>query len=268
MSDPTLLTGPALGLILLLGLRHGLDPDHIAVIDNLTFRAAAERPRWAPWIGTFFALGHSLAVAAVAIGFAILAPRFAWPAWAVAAADWAVIGLLILVGALNLQALRRPGVYAPVGWRQGLVPRALRGSSHPLAVVMVGIVFGLVFDTATQAAAWGLAAASTAGVGGAVAVAAVFAAGMILTDTADSHIVAALLRDRGDVERVRRYRRGVGWLIVALSFGMAAYALAGLLISGAGDLSDGVFTALGLAMAAAVVGGLVWERRRVRDETA
>lgn len=264
MSEPALLTGPALGLILLLGLRHGLDPDHIAVIDNLTLRATEERPRWAPWTGTLFAVGHSLAVAVVAVGFAIVAPRFVWPAWATEAADWAVIGLLVLVGALNLRALQRAGAYTPVGWRQGLVPRALRTSSHPLAVVTVGIVFGLVFDTATQAAAWGLAAASTAGLGGAVAVAAVFAAGMILTDTADSHIVARLLRDRGDAERVRRYRRGVGWLIVALSFGMAAYALAGRLVAGSAELSEGLFTGLGVAMALTVVGALAWERLRTR----
>ena len=163
MSTPEILTGPALGLILLLGLRHGLDPDHIAVVDNLTFRAAEERPRWAPWIGTLFALGHSLAVAAVAVGVAVLTPRFVLPAWVSSAVDWAIIVLLVLVGSLNLLALRHPGAYVPVGWRQGLIPGALRDSSHPLAVVMVGIVFGLVFDTATQAAAWGLAASSTAG---------------------------------------------------------------------------------------------------------
>ncbi len=264
MSAPEILTGPALGLILLLGLRHGLDPDHIAVVDNLTFRAAEERPRWAPWIGTLFAIGHSLAVAAVAVGAAALTPRFVLPAWVSSAVDWAVIVLLVLVGSLNLLALRRPGAYAPVGWRQGLIPGALRDSSHPLAVVMVGIVFGLVFDTATQAAAWGLAASSTAGVSGAMVVAAVFAVGMILTDTADSRIVATLLRDRGDVDRVRRYRRGVGWLIVAMSFGMALYALAGKLIADEGSVSDDLFMGMGVSMALAVVALLLWGRQRVR----
>ena len=267
MSDPGILTGPALGLVLLLGLRHGLDPDHIAVIDNLTFRAAEERPRWAPWTGTLFAIGHSLSVAAVAIGVAMLFPRFAWPDWASTVIDWAVIGLLMLVGVLNLLALRRPGAYTPVGWRQGLIPRALRGSSHPLAIVTTGIVFGLVFDTATQAAAWGLAASSTAGVSGAAIVAAVFALGMILTDTADSRIVAGLLRDRGDPERARRYRRAVGWLIVTMSFGMAAYAVAGFLRPESGDLSDELFSGLGVAMAVAVVALLLWGHRNQRHGT-
>ena len=45
--EPAVVSGSALGLVFLLGLRHGLDPDHIAVIDNLTFPAAEERPRLA-----------------------------------------------------------------------------------------------------------------------------------------------------------------------------------------------------------------------------
>lgn len=262
MSDPALLTGPALGLVLLLGLRHGLDPDHIALIDNLTFRASEERPQWAPWVGTLFAIGHSISVAVVAIGVAIFVPRFDWPTWASAAGDIAVVGLLVLVGTLNLLALRNEGTYAPVGWRHGLIPHALRGSSHPASVVLVGVAFGLVFDTATQAAAWGLAASATGGVAGAATVAVVFALGMILTDTADSQIVARLLRDRADPARVRRYRRGVGWLIVCLSYGMAAYALVGAYLATFPLLPDPLFTILGLVMATSVVVTLVWARRR------
>lgn len=178
----------ALVLIFLLGLRHGLDPDHIVVIDNLTFRAIDERPGWARWTGTLFAIGHSLSVAIVAIGVALVAGRISWPEWVVIAVEWAVIGLLLLVGALNLNALRRP-LYRPVGWRVALVPRAFRSSSHPLAVVFVGMIFGMVFDTATQAAAWGAAAAAGSGITGAIWVALAFAAGMILTDTVDSFIV-------------------------------------------------------------------------------
>ena len=261
MTDPALIGGPALGLVLLLGLRHGLDPDHIAVIDNITFRAADERPRLAPWVGTLFAIGHSLSVAAVALGVAVFVPQLAWPAWMSNLASWTVIALLLLVGTLNLLALRRGDAYVPVGWRQGLLPRALRGSSHPLSIIAIGAVFGLVFDTATQAAAWGLAASSAAGLSGAALVAGVFAAGMILTDTADSQVVARLLRHAGGAERVRRYRRGVGWLIVGLSFGMAAYALAGRWLGDDADLPDVLFTALGAAMAVSVAAALLWNRR-------
>lgn len=185
------------------------------------------------------------------------------PAWIGGAVDGLVIGLLLLVGVLNMRALTNGSQYRATGWRQGLIPRALRDTSHPLAIVAVEMIFGLVFDTTTQAAALGTAASLGGGVQGAIMVAAAFAAGMVLTDTADSQIVARLLRAKGDPERVRRYRRGVGWLIVALSLGMAAYALAAMLSANVG-LADNLFTAVGLTMALAVIGALAVSRQRQR----
>ena len=44
MFQGDLLSLSDLGLMLTLGLRHGLDPDHIAVIDGLTIRALDQRP--------------------------------------------------------------------------------------------------------------------------------------------------------------------------------------------------------------------------------
>lgn len=223
------LSASALGLVFVLGLRHGLDPDHVAVIDNLTFRAADERPSLAPWIGSLFAIGHSLSVAAVALTVSLFAQDLAVPHAFAVALDCAVIGLLLLVGLLNLRALLRPADYRPVGWRVRLLPSGLRENTSPSAVVLTGAIFRLVFDTATQAAAWGAAASAAGGLGGAAAVVLAFAAGMILVDTMDSWTVARLLRRGRERGLVARYRRGVGWLIVALSFGAAAYALAGLL---------------------------------------
>ncbi|WP_432815248.1 nickel permease [Sphingorhabdus sp.] len=242
----------AWALLFILGLRHGLDPDHVAVVDNLTFRAADERPRLAPWVGTLFAIGHSLSVAIVAIIVSSLSGLFEAPAWIGPLVDWAVVGLLLLVGILNLRALRSAATYRPIGWRQGLVPQALRQTSHPAAIIAIGAIFGLVFDTVTQAAAWGAAASAGGGLLETLAVVGVFAAGMILTDTADSQIVARLLRTRGSATRVTRYRRAIGWLIVALSFGMAGYAFLTMLASDY-ELSDAAFSGLGAAMAGTVI---------------
>lgn len=186
---------PVLWLAFLLGLRHALDPDHIAVIDNIVFRTADARPRLAPWTGSFFAAGHSLSVGAVAIGVSLFASAFTIPQWIASVVDSAVIFLLIVVGSLNLAALLKRREYTPVGWRANLVPLRLRASTHPFAIVLIGIVFGLVFDTATQAAAWGAAATAKGGTIGAILIAAVFAAGMLFADTADSQIVARLLRN-------------------------------------------------------------------------
>jgi high-affinity nickel-transport protein len=250
----------ALGLVFLLGLRHGLDPDHIAVIDNMTFLAIDERPHMAAWTGTFFAIGHSLSVAVVALGVVWASGQFIWPEWIVPVVDVMIVALLLLVGLLNLRALLSPGTFTPVGWRQRLIPARLRASSHPMAIIAVGAIFGLVFDTATQAAAWGTVAASGGGAASALLIAGTFALGMILTDTADSQIIVRLLRRGRDPGQVQRYRRGVGWTIVAMSFGMAGYAALGMIQPDFG-MNDAAYTMLGIAMGLTVV-VLAWGRGR------
>jgi high-affinity nickel-transport protein len=48
----------------MLGLRHGFDPDHIAIIDGVSVRYAATKPLLAKWTGTLFAAGHGTVVLA------------------------------------------------------------------------------------------------------------------------------------------------------------------------------------------------------------
>src|ERR1700730_14448243 len=61
------------------GLRHAVDADHIAAIDNVTRKLMQEGKRPVA-VGFFFSLGHStivvLASAAIALGTASLAGRF------------------------------------------------------------------------------------------------------------------------------------------------------------------------------------------------
>ena len=257
-----------LWLMFVLGLRHGLDPDHVAVIDNIVFRAVDDRPRLAQWTGTLFALGHSLSFTVVAVFVSLAAEAVSIPEWIGPVVDGAVIALLLLVGVLNLSALLRRADYTPVGWRAGLVPLKLRNSTHPLAILGIGVIFGLVFDTATQAAAWGAVAATKGGAPAALLIAAAFAAGMLIADTLDSQIVGRLLRTSGRTDAVvRRYRRGVGWVVVGLSFGMAGYGLAetsGLDIG----LSDRLFTALGIVAAGVIIILLVLSRWIARSKSA
>jgi len=78
LADRPALLGTAF-LAYVLGLRHAVDPDHIAAIDNVVRKLMQEgkRPHAA---GLFFALGHSLAVgvaaAAIAATAAAIETRF------------------------------------------------------------------------------------------------------------------------------------------------------------------------------------------------
>ena len=76
-----LLSLSGLVLMFVLGLRHGLDPDHIACIDGLTWRALSHdhNQGYAPWIGTLFAIGHGLLVTSIAVGVSRLTHAVSLP---------------------------------------------------------------------------------------------------------------------------------------------------------------------------------------------
>ena len=70
-----------IGLTFLLGLRHGMDPDHLAMVDNLTRYNVQAAPRVARWCGAWFSLGHGVLVMGVAAGLALLSGEHVLPHW-------------------------------------------------------------------------------------------------------------------------------------------------------------------------------------------
>ncbi len=68
-------------LAFVLGLRHGLDADHLAAIDGLTRCHASAKNRFAPFCGVLFSAGHAGVILFVAIALAALAGRWDPPGW-------------------------------------------------------------------------------------------------------------------------------------------------------------------------------------------
>ena len=54
-------------LVFMLGMRHGLDADHLATIDGLTRFNSRSNPGLARWCGCWFSLGHGAVVVAIAL---------------------------------------------------------------------------------------------------------------------------------------------------------------------------------------------------------
>lgn len=222
--------GALLALAFLLGARHGVDADHLAAIDALA-RVNRARGR----AGWCFAAGHGVVVAAVALAVAALQAQAALPAWLEPLGAWTSVALLLLLGVLNLRALRLGGT--PVGLRS----RWLGGVVRPGGAVAAGALFAVSFDTLALAALFG-------GSGHPLAAAAAFVAGMALVDGLNGWLVARLLQ-RAD-GRAARLARWLGWAIVALSLGLATWALAHLVQPAFAPLPAS-------ALAAAVLAGSV-----------
>ena len=222
--DYELISFSGIILMFVLGLRHGLDPDHIACIDGLTWSTLEHNHKLAPWVGTLFALGHGLLVTGIAVGVNQLSRDIHVPGTVITIFGWIPTILLLIVGTLNLRQLLVPGqAFQPTGWKMKFIPRRLRNSSNPVAIVLIGVLFASVFDTATQASAWGFVATNSGGILAATAAGLMFTFGMIITDTLDGRLLCHIVKGANSEAAGQRYRRTLGWMIVALSFGVATY---------------------------------------------
>ncbi|HUP06205.1 MAG TPA: nickel transporter [Caldimonas sp.] len=206
MSTPDLLRD-FIGLaavVLLLGLRHGFDADHLAAIDALACHNAGRRPRVARLSGVLFSLGHGLVVVGVALGVSLLAQAWRAPQWLEATGVWVSVVALTLLALVNIVAV----VQTPhdertrlVGLRSGLFGRLLR-AEHPLAVLGVGVVFALSFDTISQAALFAMTAAAYGGWRPALVLGLIFTTGMLLTDGVNGWLIWRLVHHSERTARV------------------------------------------------------------------
>lgn len=128
-------------VVLLLGLRHGLDPDHLATIHGLVRYNAPSRPRLARFAGLLFSIGHGIVVTLVALAVATVASEWHAPGWLEPAGAIVSIVFLLALGVANLIAVLRAGngrVVPVAGLRSrllgGLARTAIPSSSRRSAL--------------------------------------------------------------------------------------------------------------------------------------
>lgn len=226
MSAMAALPASGLALFFVLGLRHGVEPDHIAAIDGMTLRALDRNERHAPWTGSLFALGHGAAIALLAIAVSLLAASFTLPPLLVSIVDWLPIVLLALLGAWNLRALLAPGTYRPASVRMRLMPAGLRERTDLWSSVMVGLLFALVIDTLAHVSAWSVFATNRGGWWAGLVAGLLFSGGMLIASTASSQLLCRVLGSARTDEAAAKFRRGIGWFVVILSFAVVLHAVA------------------------------------------
>lgn len=253
---------PVLALTFALGLRHGLDPDHLATIDGLTrCNAASGRPRLARTCGLLFSLGHGAVVCAVATLATVAFTGVALPAWLDALGAWFSALFLLLLGALNLHAVLSvpPGQPVRLVGLKGRWLGTLTGAGHPALVALVGALFALSFDTLSQALLFSAASMQRGAAPLALLAALAFTLGMIASDTANGLWLSHLLR-RADA-RAAAASRAMGLCVALLSLAVAALGLAHQLLPSAAAWQDGRELQLGLAVIVAVALSFAWACR-------
>ncbi|HDZ2041432.1 TPA: HoxN/HupN/NixA family nickel/cobalt transporter [Klebsiella pneumoniae] len=190
------------------GLRHAVDADHIAAIDNVT-RKMMQQGRRPFAVGAWFSLGHSsivvLASAAIAATATAFSTQMSWLHDTGSVIGTAVSALFLLAMAfINLVILR--SVWRSFrAWKRGepvsdeivsgggvmswLFGKTFRLISRSWQMYLVGFLFGLGFDTATEIGVLGISAAGASSgisVWSIMVFPALFASGMALVDTLDN----------------------------------------------------------------------------------
>jgi nickel/cobalt transporter (NiCoT) family protein len=242
-----------LALVFALGLKHGLDADHLATIDGLTRHNARHDLRLARRCGLLFSLGHGAVVIAIALAVGALSTRWQTPHWLEDVGAWVSVGFLTLLGAANLRAvLSAPGHLPvhPVGIKGRFLGR-LQRARNPLLVAAVGALFALSFDTVSQASLFALAATRYGGWGHALALGLAFMLGMTLADSANGLWISRLLARADQLALVASRVMGLtvaGISLLVAAFGAARYWVPSVEAWGEGKelaLGTGVIIVLG-----------------------
>jgi high-affinity nickel-transport protein len=261
------LAGLAL-MVFLLGLRHGMDPDHLATIDGLARYNGQNRPRFARWSGCFFSLGHGAVVTLVAGFVAATLHDGAAPQWLERLGAWTSIAILLALGIVNIVAVfRTPAdrVVHLAGFKGRWLGR-IAETNHPAVIAMIGAAFALSFDTLSQAALFSLTGVHLAGWPFSVALGLVFTLGMMTTDGLNGAWVARILA-RAD-RRARVASRVMGLAIALLGIGIASLGIARLLSAQAAAMLAGAELAMGLGVAIIVATSFAVAMRLARPGPA
>jgi high-affinity nickel-transport protein len=193
------------------GLRHAVDADHIAAIDNVT-RKLMQEGKHPVAVGFFFSIGHSLVllIGTVVIAITVMSLQSGFDCFnniagivgtLVSGTFLLVMAILNLVVARDVyktyRHVRRGGDYDDDSLNillgnRGLIARMLRPLfrlvSQSWHMLPVGFLFGLGFDTVTEVSLLTVAAAEASKglpIWSILAFPALFSAGMSLVDTTD-----------------------------------------------------------------------------------
>jgi len=193
------------------GLRHAVDADHIAAIDNTTRKLIQDNQRPLT-VGMWFSLGHSVIVVSLIVGL-VFATRTVIGQIPILQIEGAVVGTTVsgvflwLIGLVNLAIVfsiykifkdvrhgkLRQDELENLLDNRGFLNRYFRPLfkivQRPWQIFPIGVLFGLGFDTATEVAliaiSVGIGVSSSVPIWMILVLPLMFTCGMVLIDTTD-----------------------------------------------------------------------------------
>jgi nickel/cobalt transporter (NiCoT) family protein len=209
--------------MIILGLRHGLDVDHISAIDSLIRLHNASK--YSRWIGTGFSAGHMLAILAEMVFVIYTVGSFLKTDSFSLMSGFLGAGALAVIGIVNIYSMKKWGRTGPA-----ILATKVQGKTGRLgpygSALVTGIVFGLGFDTATQISAISVSAvtSATAGMQIGFILTGFFGLGMISMDTLNSIVLRSAFWRIFDTKGFKYMSYGLSAIAVsvALSSGIMA----------------------------------------------
>lgn len=220
-------------IVFMLGLRHGMDPDHLATIDGITRASSIKRPRLSRWTGLLFSLGHGMMMTAAAGIISGLAHSWQVPVWFEMLGAWISISFLFTLGFTNLYVvLKMPAsaVLKPAGITGRLFRPLLARLEHPGWMILIGALFALSFDTLSQVAFFSVSSQAHNGWSASMLFGLVFMLGMIITDGLNGFWVARMIQRTDKLARVAS--RLLGLIVSGLSLAIGCMTLVHQLFPG------------------------------------
>lgn len=217
---------PLFLLVFTLGLRHGLDADHLAYIDGQT-RYNLDL-KFSRWVGTLFSLGHGGVVVLIAGILGLVSAHFTYPSYFDLIGTWISIIALFSIGTLNTVSLiKNRGTHTHnhfilKGLKGKFIPKAIQNTRSPVVIVIVGILFALAMDTVSQTSVWSLIALQK-GKFFPLILGFVFLIGMMMIDTLDSLITYKILKSSNRFGTI--FSQTTGWIVVCLSYGVCVWEI-------------------------------------------
>ena len=174
---------------LIIGVKHGFDPDHLAMINGV-FSIRSTKEKISKWNGFVFSIGHGVAVTLIGLLITSMHSISIFKTNFFSFIEWIPTVLLLFTGIINLYFFNSN--HHSINKFKWLIKGA---SNSLLRMFFVGVIFALVFDSVSQISIWSLASTFKESTGLILLIGVAFTIGMVISDTFSGVLFSLILNN-------------------------------------------------------------------------